>query len=643
MAPARDGAARRLRARAPRAPRGLIVALLVGAAASPAAPIRGGSACRLPSARVRAAAVDALVRLWGDGAPAERAHGADGGAASARVAMSAEKALKLALRAAQRASSTDGASAAGAADGGLCEAERAQVADGVLAVAALRLRLEHMLASALRLLPVPAPAARALSRPLPPHGASVPLPAAVLALAAEARAEALLAAHAAHAALGDNAAAELAGAWLGRAALDALTGCERDAQPCDRPAAAAALGAALARAAADAAEGADGGALWPTEPIDRVCAQHSLPRWLVLLWLRSEPFATAARADGAQRTEPGAALGAVARLGASCCARGPVVLRANALRGSRDELIAALAREGVSALPTALSPHGVRLPNGRPTGVTGGGLRNLRAWQRGLCEAQDEGSQAVALATRVAPGMRLLDLCAGNGGKTLALAAEMGGRGLIVAHDVDGTRLAQIGPRAARAGVPAGLVRIAHGDAQLDAAAADARALGRTADVRLLGGGGDDDGGAARGGHAVGAFDVVLVDAPCSSTGVLRRHPSLRWELRAEQCEHELPAVQRSLLARAAPLVALGGTLVYATCAISAPENEDVARWLGAHAALPGGVRLEPLPFGPEDGLPVRAAGLGGLSGGAREHMAWLLPHEHGTDGFFIARWRRCD
>lgn len=628
---------------------------LIGLAlrAASGAPAASG-AVAAPGQRVVRVSVAALSSAWG----------AQGGAQGVdpdgepRASLSAEKALKFALRNAQREAAPDevgaastfggagGSSSAAAPAGALCEAERGQIADAVLAVAALRARHEHLLAVALR-----GVEPRSEDGPSAQVATTAGSAAAIVrALSAASRAHCLLAVRAAEAAVGGRSggasgeqgaaadAAESASQWLSECALRELGLCGPRATPTEAQNAAASLGRALAATALWArapehADGRGGGAgLWPSDPVERLCAQHSLPRWLVLLWLRSEPFASLGRAGGAAHGDgddgdagahSAAALRAVGRLAAACNERGPLVLRANGLRGSRASLLAQLAAEGVRAQPTDFSPCGVRLPDGRPAGARGGGVRNLDAWLGGGCETQDEGSQLIALATRAAPGQRVLDLCAGNGGKALALAALMRGRGAIVAHDVDGRRLAQLGGRARRAAVPDGLIHIAHGGAQLALAAA---ALGRP--------GGGKGAGGARG----GPFDAVLVDAPCSSSGVLRRHPSLRWELAEEACTAALPALQRRLLAQGAALLAPGGTLVYATCALSAAENEQVADWLQATHAR----SLEPLPFGSDEPMPRAGDGAeGGVAG--RAHMAWLLPHVHGTDGFFVARWRLRD
>jgi len=203
---------------------------------------------------------------------------------------------------------------------------------------------------------------------------------------------------------------------------------------------------------------------------------------------------------------------------------------------------------------------------------------------------QDEGSQLVALATEAQPGERAVDYCAGRGGKTWALAALVAPRGAVRAWDVDAELRQQLrGARAARAGAE-GLVE-----------APEERP--------------------APGADGTGTADVVLVDAPCSSSGALRRHPSQRWALGEGEVDL-LPRLQLQVLREAALLVRPGGRLVYATCSLLRAENGDVADAFEAAC----GKDFEPWPF---EGRAVNG------------HCRTLLPHVDGTDGFFIARWRR--
>jgi 16S rRNA (cytosine967-C5)-methyltransferase len=301
----------------------------------------------------------------------------------------------------------------------------------------------------------------------------------------------------------------------------------------------------------------------------------------------------------------------------------PLDMRANLLKATREEAQAALAVEGFAASPTPHSPWGLRLPGRRP--ITAG-----VAFQSGLVEIQDEGSQLVALLTDARPGMRVADLCAGAGGKSLALAVTMGNRGHIAACDVSSPRLDAAVRRFRRAG--------AH-----------------NIERHLLGPG---DKWLKR--HA-GDFDRVLVDAPCTGTGTWRRNPDARARL-TETDLAELVVRQAGLLDDAAPLVRKGGRLVYATCSLFPEENEgQVAAFLARHAAFalvplarawpqgaphgaPAGVEssgvgapgMGPPPTGPSSVGPssVGPPNVGPPCGG---EMLALTPRQHGTDGFFAA------
>jgi 16S rRNA (cytosine967-C5)-methyltransferase len=235
--------------------------------------------------------------------------------------------------------------------------------------------------------------------------------------------------------------------------------------------------------------------------------------------------------------------------------------------------------------PTPLSPIGLRFPEGTR-------IEELAAWRLGQIEVQDEGSQLVCLGAGAAPGMLAVDLCAGAGGKTLALAAEMANRGRLVACDTDRGRLSRLPQRAARAGVT-------------------------IIDSRLLNPGGEADALAGLAGQA----DLVLVDAPCSGTGTWRRNPETRWRVTPERLDR-LAALQTRLLDIGLALLKPGGILVYAVCSLLAEEGRAQAEALGARSSLVS----EPVAI-----QAGRAAGPGLL----------LSPAADGTDGFFVARWRR--
>jgi 16S rRNA (cytosine967-C5)-methyltransferase len=268
----------------------------------------------------------------------------------------------------------------------------------------------------------------------------------------------------------------------------------------------------------------------------------------------------------------------------------PLDLRVNLARASREEVRARFAADGLAAEPTPYSPAGLRLA-GRPA-------VNRHPWFRdGLVEVQDEGSQVLAFLVAPRRGEMVGDYCAGAGGKTLAMAMLMRGTGRIYAFDISAKRLAALGPRAARAGVTS---------------------------IHAVTLAGDND---ARARRLAGKLERVLVDAPCSGFGTLRRNPDLKWR-HAEAAVTELAAKQQRILAAAARLVKPGGRVVYATCSILREENDAVAdAFLAAHAkfaALPCAKLLAEQRIALDTGERLR-----------------LSPHLHATDGFFAAVFTR--
>lgn len=261
----------------------------------------------------------------------------------------------------------------------------------------------------------------------------------------------------------------------------------------------------------------------------------------------------------------------------------PLDLRVNLLKATREEARAALEAEGIAAEPTPLSPWGLRIP-GRRAVTTG------PAFQGGLVEIQDEGSQLVAALVGAGPEMRVADWCAGAGGKTLAMAMAMRNRGHIVACDVSAPRLEGAVRRLRRAGV--------HNVERHLVAPGDKWAKRRA-----------------------GGFDRVLVDAPCTGTGTWRRNPDARLRLTEQDLAEILPK-QASILDDAARLVRTGGRLVYATCSLLPEENEaQVSAFLTRHpdfAVLPLDRAWE-----------MRTPGDGPFLS--------LTPRSAGTDGFFGA------
>jgi len=260
--------------------------------------------------------------------------------------------------------------------------------------------------------------------------------------------------------------------------------------------------------------------------------------------------------------------------------RAPLDLRVNVARTSRDAMLATF--EG--SQPTALSPWGIRLPPDSH-------VDQHPAFADGLVEVQDEGSQLIALACHPRDGMNVLDLCAGAGGKALALAAAARGA-KILASDTNRARLAKLPPRAERARVSIGM--------------------------RLLDGGRETQ----QLSDLEGQADIVLVDAPCSGSGTWRRNPEGRWRLTPERLDRVV-AIQSRLLDIAAPLVKPGGTLVYAVCSLLKREGAgQVAAFLGRHSS-----------WSVQDAL----GSIGRKDGDGR----LLTPGHDGTDGFFVASLRR--
>ena len=258
--------------------------------------------------------------------------------------------------------------------------------------------------------------------------------------------------------------------------------------------------------------------------------------------------------------------------------RAPLDLRVNAAKATRD----AMTSHFDGATPTPISPWGLRLPSDSP-------VEQDPAFVDGRVEVQDEGSQLIALACDATDGQRILDLCAGAGGKALALAAAAPG-GIILGTDTNRTRLSQLAPRAERAGA--------------------------AIDTMLLDGGREAEQLAA----LEGQFDTVLVDAPCSGSGTWRRNPEGRWRLTDRRLA-DLEAIQARLLDLAAPLVKAGGKLVYATCSILSREGAGQAKaFLGRHS----GWSAQDVPQ-----VGGRIDGVGRL----------LTPGHDGTDGFFVARF----
>ena len=266
----------------------------------------------------------------------------------------------------------------------------------------------------------------------------------------------------------------------------------------------------------------------------------------------------------------------------------PLVLRANRLRMAREALVRRLCARGVDARPGIWSPLAVRLRGSASPA-------DLAEFREGLCQVQGEASQTVGFLADPRPGMRVLDVCAAPGGKTTHMAELMHDRGEIVACDVSERGLARLDDNARRLGLECIRTQICDATQALP---------------------GDS-----------GAFDRVLVDAPCSGLGTLRGHPEIRWH-RTLKDLHRLAALQARILEQSAPRVRPGGVLVYATCTLSRVENELlVAAFVERHSDF---VVEDAAAHLPDTARPMTA--------GPYLHA---LPHRHDTDGFFAARLRR--
>jgi 16S rRNA (cytosine967-C5)-methyltransferase len=277
-------------------------------------------------------------------------------------------------------------------------------------------------------------------------------------------------------------------------------------------------------------------------------------------------------------------------------AAAPLDLRVNALNDKREDVQRELKLAGVDSTPTPYSPWGLRLAD-KPA------LTKLDAFARGAIEVQDEGSQLLALLLEARRGEMVVDFCAGAGGKTLAIGAAMRSTGRLYAFDTSAHRLDALKPRLARS--------------KLSNVHPAAIAHERDDRVKRL----------------AGKIDRVIVDAPCSGLGTLRRNPDLKWR-QSMQAVQEMTAKQTAILDSAARLLKPGGRLVYATCSVLPQENEAIAQAFSqAHP------EFKPLAVG--DVLRHQKVESAGLTSGEGEMYLRLWPHRHRTDGFFAAIWER--
>jgi 16S rRNA (cytosine967-C5)-methyltransferase len=277
----------------------------------------------------------------------------------------------------------------------------------------------------------------------------------------------------------------------------------------------------------------------------------------------------------------------------------PLDLRVNALHDKRADVQKELALASIKAVATPFSPWGLRI-DGKPA------LTKLDAFARGAVEVQDEGSQLLALLLDAKRGEMVVDFCAGAGGKTLAIGATMRNTGRLYAFDTSAHRLDALKPRLARSKL----------------SNVHPAAIAHERDERIK--------------RLAGKIDRVLVDAPCSGLGTLRRNPDLKWRQSPKSVE-EMTVKQTAILQSASRLVKSGGRLVYATCSVLPEENEAIAEAFGA--ANPD--------FEPQEATELLsvlkvegAAGLGAGGPSATRYLR-LWPHRHATDGFFAAVWNR--
>jgi 16S rRNA (cytosine967-C5)-methyltransferase len=274
-------------------------------------------------------------------------------------------------------------------------------------------------------------------------------------------------------------------------------------------------------------------------------------------------------------------------------------LRVNTQLAKREAIQKELKEAGIKAVPTPYSPWGLRI-DGKPA------LNKLDAFTRGAIEVQDEGSQLLALLLDAKRGEMVVDFCAGAGGKTLAIGAAMRSTGRLYAFDTSAHRLDALKPRLARSGL----------------SNVHPAAIAHERDERIK--------------RLAGKIDRVLVDAPCSGLGTLRRNPDLKWR-QSEQAVQEMAVKQAAILASAARLLKPGGRLVYATCSVLPQENESIATAFSAEhpefRPLAAAELLESLKVPDAHRLCQ-----GGEKGGA---YLRLWPHLHQTDGFFAAIWEK--
>jgi 16S rRNA (cytosine967-C5)-methyltransferase len=307
------------------------------------------------------------------------------------------------------------------------------------------------------------------------------------------------------------------------------------------------------------------------DPVTSLAVRLSHPQWLVERWHRRfGPGETRALLEANLEIPP-------------------LSIRANSLRCTPEGLAKSLQEEGVALRPGRYFPGAFTLESPPP-------LRAVRAFNKGLFTVQDESSMLAGLVCHPRPGHIVIDACAAPGGKTIHLAELMGDQGQVLAVDLSAARLSKVRENLQRLGPKC--VKIVE---------ADARRLGALYPA---------------------SADRLLVDAPCSGLGVLRRNPDAKW-IKTEGDIHALSKVQLEILLGASPCLKPGGVLVYSVCSLEVEETRDVVESFLSRSPV---FRLDDM----EGYLPEGLRGQGGQGG-----MLWLYPHRHGLDGFYLARMRR--
>jgi 16S rRNA (cytosine967-C5)-methyltransferase len=307
-----------------------------------------------------------------------------------------------------------------------------------------------------------------------------------------------------------------------------------------------------------------------TNPTAAIATRHSQPEWLVEQWIEQLGVSEAQQLAEASSQQP------------------PLTLRVNTLRSTRDELIQEFEQQGIEATPCRFSPDGIAIA-GRHT------ISSLPGFEAGLFAVQDEASQLAGRLLGAKPGERIWDACCAPGGKSCHIAQLMDDRGELIATDISRSKLTLVQDNVRRLGI-----------SSVSTAVADLHQPGTFPD---------------------GHFDRILLDAPCSGLGVIRRNPEAKWRLFSGDITR-LAAVQKTLLKNAAFKLKLGGTLLYSTCSTSEAENEMVVEDLLLHHPE---FELENL----NDLFPAWSELI------AFYGMFRVWPHRHGMDGFFAARIRR--